>query len=104
MSEKVERRLVLNDPIQGHANGFEEMLQLPGAGTEGRDVADRAHRDLYEPPRINKRLSRLLGFDNAFQNLSVRLLSRRSQGMGRIQAADPVEAEILQHLLHIGSI
>src|SRR5262245_7921491 len=104
MTQEVEHRFVINDPVQGHADGFEEMLQLPSAGAESRDVADRAHGNLHESPRINKRLSHLLGRDNAFQNLSVQLFSRRSQGMSWIQAADPVEAEVLQHPLHIRPI
>ena len=67
-------------------------------------VADRAHGDFHQPVRIEKRLSRLLGLNNALPNLSARFLSRHAQGVGWVLAADPVKAEVLQHLLYIWPI
>src|SRR5438128_4935371 len=104
MTEKIKHRPVVNDPIQSHADSLEEIIQIPPAATEGRDVADRAHGDFHQPVRIEKRLSRLLGLNNALPNLSARFLSRHAQGVGWVLAADPVKAEVLQHLLYIWPI
>ena len=88
MTEKIKHRPVVNDPIQSHADSLEEIIQIPPAATEGRDVADRGNR------RLN----------NALPNLSARFLSRHAQGVGWVLAADPVKAEVLQHLLYIWPI
>ena len=95
---------VLDGPFHAQPDGLQEPFELPAAGAEGADVADRAHRHLDQAVGIDERLGRRLGLDDALVDVGPGLLHRPGVRVRRVLAADPVEALLAEHLLHVGPV
>src|SRR5262249_41868294 len=104
MAEEVEHRPVLDGPLDTELDRLEKPIQLPAAGAEGADVTNRAHRHFDQASRIDEWLGLLLSLNDAIVNVLSGLLAGSAYVVGGVLAAYPVEAEVAQHLLHIGGV
>ena len=101
VGEEVVRRAALDRPVDAQPDSVEERLQLPAAVAEGADVADRGHGDFDEAVGVGEGLGVLLRPHDVVEDVRPRLLARVAVLVGGVLAADPREAEVFQHRLHV---